>query len=265
MSSDMRFAEACTMLESTLLAEVEAIVQRLRRNGTLDAERGRALQLESRLNEMAWQTLAKELGAASPRSQPELIICVAQALVPFRAAAPLLPETRPVLLGRVQKSNPLSKRAGTSEIPLVSRRRAHADIGRMLRAESPFSDPMWGTFDTDNSRRDPFAGMDSAREVVCRLALGWTDNPREVWIILYELPPDIDPKMPILAHAVSLPSPDGRWQASWHRYFQPAPLGARFGRTRPVLEFRCEKGMPEIVHDPVPFAAIKKIHRLSYA
>ena len=253
------------MLELTRSAEVEAIVQGLLRNGSLDTDRRRALWLETRLGEAAWRFLAEELQAASPDSPAELFLCASQALEPYRAAASPLPYAKPMLLGRAQKSDPLSKRAKTSEVPLVSRRRARANTDRMLRAESPFSDPMWGTFDPDDSRRDPFAAMDSAREIVCRLALGWTDNPREVWIVLYDLPAHIEPKMPILAHAVSRPSADGRWPANWHRYFQPAPPRARFGRTRPVLEFRCEKGMPETVHEPVPFASIKKTGRLSYA
>ena len=262
----MRFTDASRHFDPTLAATFQAAVKMFSQAGLLDPDRWRALRLESRLDEDAWQALAEALCNVSLGSADALFLCVAGALESHRSSALPLGVERPALLGRVQKSDPLSKRAQTINAPLVSRRRALADTARMLRAESPFSDPMWGTFDPQDSRRDPFVAMASARDLACRLALGWTDNPREVWIILYRLSDTAMPKIPTLAHAASLyTSRDGVRKGGWHRHFQPAPPGSPWGRLRPVQEFRCEKGLPETVHEPVPAECVEETRRLNYA
>ena len=191
------------------------------------------------------------------------IVIVARAS--HRASAPALGCPRPQLLARVQKTDSLAKMALTGTGPLVSKRRAAADTGRLLRTEAKLSSPTWGAFDETDSHRDPFSKMTSSREIVCRLALGYTDNPREIFIILYTLPDDTAPRIPTLAHAVSVYVKDGVTKAGWHQHFSPTTASAPSGRTRPVAPYRCEKGVPETVHDPVPPDYIHKTRRMTYA
>lgn len=261
----MRCSEACQKLDRDLAQRFRAEVERLQQSRILDSQRLRALRLESRLELAAWKDAASALANASPQTSADAYLHLGQALAPHRASAPVLGCARPQLLARVQKTDSLAKRALTGTGPLVSKRRAAADTGRLLRTDAQLSSPTWGAFGEKDSSRDPFAKMTSASEIVCRLALGYTDNPREVFIILYTLPDDTAPRIPTLAHAVSVYVKDGVTKAGWHQHFSPTPASAPSGRTRPVAPYRCEKGIPETVHDPVPPDYIHNTRRMTYA
>lgn len=261
----MRFSDACLQFDPSFAQGFHAAIHRFQQDGLLDAKRYRALRLEERFEFNAWNDVAHAVVGKLSSSAADMYLCFGQALAPHRASAPPLKCAPPKLLARVQKLDPLAKRTLSSTEPLVSRRRAAADTGRLLRTEAQFTSPTWGAFDEADSSRDPFGSMTSASEIVCRLALGYTDNPREVFIILYTLPEYVEPKIPTLAHAISIYIKDGVTNAGWHQHFSPTPATALWGRTRPVAPYRCEKGVPETVHGPVPLDYIRQTRRMTYA